>query len=276
VTVCPASQFDSLTAGERVFLMWDDATLTESVTVTHRPVADAGADRAVPCCGGTLVRLDGTGSYDPDGDAFTMRWLVPSGTVLDDATSPTPQGAFPLGATSATLIVTDEHGAVHSDDVVITVFDDAPPQLVCTTDKASLKPANHEMVAVEVHVEGTDACSAPDELRLVMVTLASSEPDDARDKSDGSTTGDTHGADGYSAPVDVGYEFAYNAETARFEGTVLLRAECDTKGSGRSYSIRATIVDAAGNLAETTCVVAVPVEDKAADGTGGKVKGRKK
>jgi hypothetical protein len=169
-----------------------------------------------------------------------------------------------------TLIVTDEHGATSTDDVVITVYDDAPPEVACTTDIASLAPANHEMVAVEVYVDATDACDAPDELQLVLVSLDSSEPDDARGKSDGSTTGDTNGADGYTAPVDVTDQFAYNPETQSFEGTVYLRAELDTNGSGRSYGINATVIDTSGNLTDASCVVVVPLDSSAGGGTGGK------
>ncbi len=272
------SEFFSLTAGESVFLkQGNDGTRSASVTVTNRPVADAGVDQVISCPGGTLVQLDGTGSYDPNGDAFTMEWVAPTGVILDDPTSATPIGAFPMGITMATLIVTDEHGAIQTDDVVITVYDDAPPEVACTTDITSLAPANHEMVAIEVYINATDACDAPDKLRLDLVTLESSEPDDARGKGDGSTTGDTHGTDGYASPVNVTNEFVYNSETKRFEGIVFLRAELDKDGPGRAYSINATVIDTTGNHTDTSCVVVVPMEDNTGGKTGNKGgKGSKK
>ena len=267
VSINSLDDFRRLMVGEVVYLKHGNAsTRSATVTVTNRPVADAGADQVIPCPAGAIVQLDGTGSYDPNGDGFSLLWTVPSTVLLDDPTSATPLGAFPVGVTMATLTVTDDHGAVDTDDVVITVYDDAPPEVACTTNVASLAPPNRKMVAVEVYVEATDVCDAPDQLQLVAVTLESNEPDDADGKSDGSTTGDTHGADGFSAPVDVTSEFLYNAATASFEGTVFLRAELDKNGSGRTYSINATVVDTAGNLADTSCVVVVPKKGRRGKG----------
>ncbi len=190
VRVNPEGSFRLLTVGEQVYLIHGNNAGIRSglVTVTNRPVADAGADQVIPCPAGAIVELDGTGSYDPNGDAFSLMWTAPSTVILDDPTSATPLGAFPVGVTMVTLTVTDEHGAVDTDDVVITVYDDAPPEVACTTNVASLAPPNRKMVAVEVYVEATDVCDAPDQLQLVAVTLESNEPDDADGKSDGSTT----------------------------------------------------------------------------------------
>ncbi|MDA1014630.1 MAG: hypothetical protein O3A00_09285 [Planctomycetota bacterium] len=158
-----------------------------------------------------------------------------------------------------------------TDDVVITVTDTTAPEVVCTTDLASLTPANSEMTLVEIYVEATDLCARPEDLELLIVQIESSEPDDASGKSDGTTTGDTNGQDGHSAPVDVTGNFAFNELTASFEGSVLLRAERDKKGSGRTYSITAWVRDTQGNPAQTSCVVVVPKS-----GGGGKGKGKNK
>lgn len=57
------------------------------------PVADAGRGQAITL--GQTVQLDGTGSFDMDGDALTYAWSlaqVPAGSAaaLDDATAPRP------------------------------------------------------------------------------------------------------------------------------------------------------------------------------------------
>lgn len=63
---------------------------TEAPTkVNNPPVADAGPDQAVPVT--STVPLDGTSSYDPDGDALSYRWTILS--------SPTNSTASVLNAT---------------------------------------------------------------------------------------------------------------------------------------------------------------------------------
>jgi hypothetical protein len=106
-----------------------------AVVVNTPPVADAGPDQpGVECtsCTTTPVALDGTGSYDPDGDPLTYLWSA-SGITFDDPTSPTPTGGFPLGTTLVTLTVSD--GIQEDTDTVsITVVDTTPPVLVCPAD----------------------------------------------------------------------------------------------------------------------------------------------
>ena len=171
-------ELESIRAAIQVELEGTAGRVLMDVELDGEIIADLGG-------AANTVTLDGTGSYDPNGDAFSLMWTAPSTVILDDPTSATPLGAFPVGVTMVTLTVTDEHGAVDTDDVVITVYDDAPPEVACTTNVASLAPPNRKMVAVEVYVEATDVCDAPDQLQLVAVTLESNEPDDADGKSDG-------------------------------------------------------------------------------------------
>jgi hypothetical protein len=61
------------------------------------PVANAGLDRNVKA--GALVQLDGSGSYDPDGDRLSYQWSLvsaPPGSTLGEAAvmgldTPTPR-----------------------------------------------------------------------------------------------------------------------------------------------------------------------------------------
>ncbi len=228
------------------------------------PIASAGEDQVVECddATGVLVMLDATESSDPDGDDLTYQWSVPAGVVLDDPTSAEPIGHFPIGITLATVTVTDGNGGIDCDDVQITVIDDMPPEVLCTTDVMSLWPPNGKMRDIGVFIDATDNCTNPDDLVLLRVTVESDEPDDAEGDGDGSTSGDVDGLDGFEAPVDVTEFFAYNPNTASFEGDIMLRAERHGSGSGRTYTITAFVLDSAGNLAEASCVVVVPHDQR--------------
>ncbi len=221
------------------------------------PTADAGPDQTVECTSpaGASVTLQGSGS-DPDEDELMFKWCVPDGITLDDPTSPTPSGVFPIGVTVAILTVTDGNGGVDCDEVSITVVDSHPPEVACSTDTPALFPPNHRMVEVGVFIAATDACTAPGALELVSVLVTSNEPDNGL--GDGDTAGDVNGQNGYTAPVNITSAFSYDAATESFQGSVELRAERSGEGVGRSYTIEATVIDSAGNTAVTSCVVVVP------------------
>lgn len=80
-------------------------------TVNNAPVAFAGANQKVTI--GSTVTLDGTGSYDDDGDTLTYSWAftqVPAGntSVLSDSTAAKPTFAPNVtGDYVARLIVSD-------------------------------------------------------------------------------------------------------------------------------------------------------------------------
>jgi thermitase len=85
------------------------------------PTANAGPDRSATDGdgdGGVMLTLDGSASFDPDGDALTYRWLE-NGALL--GTGPTPSIWFTIGTHTVTLQVTDTRGAVGTDTAVITV-----------------------------------------------------------------------------------------------------------------------------------------------------------
>ncbi|MBI4812659.1 hypothetical protein HY798_04495, partial [Candidatus Falkowbacteria bacterium] len=83
------------------------------ITVNNNiPVANAGADQTSAV--GNIVSLDGTGSSDADGDAFTCKWTivsVPSGSSLNalgDAATAAPYfGVDVAGNYTLQLIVND-------------------------------------------------------------------------------------------------------------------------------------------------------------------------
>ncbi|MGD8536355.1 MAG: hypothetical protein PVF66_10950, partial [Candidatus Aminicenantes bacterium] len=104
----------------------DDAVFTPN----RPPVADAGDDQVVEQAylGGADVTLDGSGSYDPDGDDITYLWTWDGGS----ASEVSPVISLPLGTTVITLVVTDTKEAVSEPDVVvIEVVDTTPPEVSC-------------------------------------------------------------------------------------------------------------------------------------------------
>jgi hypothetical protein len=245
------------------------ASSTCEVTVADvnlRPQCTA-SDQTVECTSplGALVTLDGSAT-DPDDPATSLvyQWFVSDlSVVLDDPSARIATGFFPIGVTMATLTVADGRGGIDVCDVLITVQDSLPPELLCTTDRASLWPPKHSMVPVALAIVATDDCADPDEILPISVRVSSSEPDDALGNGDGSTTGDVGGFDGYTAPVDVTGSFHYNAGTGLWTGTILLRAERAGAGVGRKYTIDVEAFDSHGNEAISSCCVVVPHDQRA-------------
>ncbi len=136
--------------------MWADhffstawALLTlERVKPNSPPVADAGEDQTVEQAylGGADVTLDGSGSYDPDGDDITYLWTWDGSSE----TGVSPVISLPLGDTTVTLVVND--GIVDSelpDTVVISVVDTIPPIVEAgpdvTVEQSSIEGAPAEL-----------------------------------------------------------------------------------------------------------------------------------
>jgi hypothetical protein len=198
------------------------------------PVADAGPDPTFECTGDlqAIVTLDGSWSSDPDSTPGTNDDIVEF--TWSEGGAPLAAGArvsvsLGLGLHDVTLTVTDKAGATSSDHVLVTVADTVPPVVTVAADPASLWPPNHRMRPVRFTVHAADVCDpAP---VVLLESVVSSEPDDAPGAGDGLTTRDIQGAS-IGAPD--------------FE--VLLRAERDGRGPGRTYSAWYRARDGSGNV----------------------------
>jgi hypothetical protein len=235
----------------------DDARLViETGIDCHGPAAQSGADTQVECAGpaGAIAHLDGSGSTDPDStpgtndDIVRFEWFADFGTSAQRllGTGETLDTVLSLGAHHVTLRVTDRTGETGIDDTIVTVRDTAPPVVTLTTSPLDLWPPSHEMYPVHYAVTVADVCDpAP---HIALQSVVSSEPDDAPGGGDGSTVNDIQDASIGTADFDV-----------------LLRAEREGTGVGRTYTARYAVMDSSGNLAQAAGVVSVPHDQSGLD-----------
>jgi Tol biopolymer transport system component len=221
------------------------------------PSAYAGPDGRLECVGieGATVRLDGSGSSDPDStpgtndDLVAFEWFldwggpaerkIAEGAVVDVTLDP--------GVHAITLRVTDRGGLSDVDEAVWTLNEAPPLSLEAEVSPAILWPPNHRLIPVRGTVRVAEgACS--ESASVVLVSVTSSEPDDAPGAGDGKTRGDIAGA-------DLG--------TADFE--VFLRAERDGSGPGRTYTLTWAVVEGPSSGASVSAEVFVPHDEPEAD-----------
>jgi len=145
----PASAVPSFIAdqfGEYVVSLKVDNGKLESSTVTlaiqvanQQPIANAGSDQTK--CQGTLIRLNGSGSSDANGDMLTYKWewiQKPEGSTatLSSVFDVNPkftadlQGKYALG-----LTVSDKYSSSISDTVEITITQNQQPLANAGNDK---------------------------------------------------------------------------------------------------------------------------------------------
>lgn len=137
-------------------------TTTSSTTTTsppgnRPPVASAGPDRAVAL--GTVVTLDGTASFDPDGDPIAFHWVLsvpPSSTAtLIGATTSMPIFTADIaGAYQAQLIVDDPYFSSEPATVIVVATPGGPDVAITITAPADGTLLTGDHVTVEGLVQG--------------------------------------------------------------------------------------------------------------------------
>jgi uncharacterized membrane protein len=212
------------------------------------PQAAIAAQTSVECTGpgGAGVLLDGSASTDPDStpgtndDIASLDWFEAYGLATQRplGSGETLSVTLPLGAHAITLKVTDKVGQSSTDTSSVSIVDTMPPTLTLQTDPMTLWPPNHEMVPVHVSWVALDLCDVSASVHLVSVT--SSELDDAPGNNDGATTNDIQGAE-FGTP----------------DMALLLRSERDGKGSGRVYTLTYRAQDRSGNTTPALATVTV-------------------
>ncbi len=90
-------------------------------TMNKPPVADAGGDLFIECngCDYAAVLLDGSTSFDPDGDSLQYSWTW----SLGSASGPIVDVDLPPGVHCVTLEVKDPSGHIDRNSITVTVSD---------------------------------------------------------------------------------------------------------------------------------------------------------
>lgn len=204
------------------------------------PVADAGSDQTIEAniTGGANVQLDGSGSYDPDGDPLTYQWTWDT----ESATGVSPMVFLPLGMTTITLVVNDGMLDSEPDTVDIIVQDTTPPEIVLfEPDPSKLWPPNHKFIYVVIMGIALDICDIDLDINVSVEVI------------------DAEGGDG-GAEHEPDYEIvdAVVDEDGIIEILLSLRAERAGIGDGRIYRITAEVTDDSGNSSDDTIEAFVP------------------
>jgi hypothetical protein len=209
------------------------AAATVTVRDTTTPALVCPVPQAAECSspGGAPVSLVATTT-----DACSPAVLVENDRTPGGADA---SGTYPLGTTGVTFRATDASGNGATCNAAVMVRDTRPPSLALGADPGVLWPPNHRLVPVRVGWQADDACDPRPGVQLVSVL--SSEPDDAAGDGDGGTKGDIAGM-----------------ETGTADGEVLLRAERAGTGPGRLYELVYAAVDASGNTGSALGLVRVP------------------
>jgi PKD domain len=202
----------------------NDTVMVMVENVNHPPVAQAGAPQTVN--EGSVVRLNGAASGDPDGDPLSYRWTQISGptVALADASTPTPTFVAPPvnsgGVTLGFELVVDD-GLASSEPAPVTVtilnINDPPSCGTARADSNRLWPPDHKLVPVKIL--GVTDPNSTDKVTITVTGVMSDEPVQGL-------------GDGDASPDAIGQG-----------ASVLLRAERAGAGNGRVYRVFFTATD---------------------------------
>ena len=142
--------------------------------VNLEPVANAGNDQTV-ATGGT-VQLDGSASFDPDGQTLTCNWLQTGGSpqmYLSDPSVITPTfTASSTGVYTFTLTVTDTYGLADNDEVVITVLPKSETDLAVTMNRSGITMVTFIIVVTNLGPNAADGALVHDEISAAFTLIS--------------------------------------------------------------------------------------------------------
>ncbi len=171
-------------------------TLVEVTSVNQPPVANAGPDQIVG--EGSIVTLNGTGSFDPEGAALTFMWTQTAGppVLLSDAVSSMPFFDAPIVCANTTLtfqlVVNDGNRLSDPDTVDVTlvsldacVLDQQQPVIDITVGGLVIGGSSQQKLAqvvtagmsgVLTEVRLPVACSATTDLLVEIQAVTAGRP----------------------------------------------------------------------------------------------------
>jgi len=209
--------------------------------VNIRPVAQAGPDQVVP--EESLVQLDGTGSFDADGENLTFSWAQVAGpSVILDLSDPSrpsflgPQVGREGAMLMFELVVNDGIDASDADTVSVVVLDSNTPPDCSGARGQVIWPPNHSLVPVGI--EGVVDADDPNSVTILVVGVSQDEPPGA-------------GIPGDTSP-----------DAVLLDGQLYLRAERLGQGDGRVYHVQFIATDGSGETCTGTAVFTVPLNKK--------------
>lgn len=145
----------SMNDGYPYLIYGESPIILELEPENEAPVAEAGINQVLEATSAneTLVTLDGSGSFDPEGSLLSYNWSYTEGNT----TGQNPTISLPLGTHIVTLEVSD--GELTSTDTVeIKIVDTTKPNI---TGKTTIE-ANHNnwfSSEVTIHFEADDSVS---------------------------------------------------------------------------------------------------------------------
>jgi hypothetical protein len=132
----------------------------------NSPISNPGADHSLECQSlyGTSLILNGSGSYDPDGDPLSYKWKK-DGEV--QSTNPVHELILSLGEHTFELTVDDGKDGTDTAEIVITVKDTTPP-VTTSTLSGTLGDNSWYVSDVDVELLATDSCSGVKEIHYTI------------------------------------------------------------------------------------------------------------
>jgi hypothetical protein len=214
---------------------------TAARAANESPVAVTGLGQSVREL--ALVTLDGSQSFDPDGDALTFRWTQVAGSPVTLSDASAAQPAFvapaqpPLGQETLmfSLTVCDPSGACSAPSTTNVVVNDVyiPPNCSFATASPSVLPFDPGGTLRHVSVSGVTG-SASASITVSVTSVFQDEP--------------LTGGDDHTSPDAI----------LRPSGGVDLRAERRSNGDGRIYHISFVASDGFGGSCTGVVMVSVP------------------